>query len=345
MGFRFQDPWWLLALALAFAVALWRPRRGGADFAPYPLLGHLRNSRGPRVQRLLFAIAIAGMAVALARPQYGRTIEEREQAGRDLMIVVDTSRSMSIDDIANPHGGRSDRLAAVFSAAKGFIAARPDDRIGLVFFANRAVTSCPPTYDHQTVDEFLDLTEAQQRRNWSHGADSEGFVGDGTNIGLGLGYALKDVTTKSKPLGKALILITDGADSRELPNWVDPLRVARDALALDTRIYGIGVGDPDGTRTETDFFGRTQAVKLSGDLLPDMDRLAAITAAGGGTSFAANDRAALDAVLKKIDQLEPTPHLQRFHDDFSDRFAIPLALALVALALALAGEPRLRGLA
>jgi Ca-activated chloride channel family protein len=344
-GFRFFEPWWLLVLAIAVLVAWWRPRRGGADFAPYPLLAGLRDSTGPAIQRMLFALAIAGMAVALARPQFGRTVEEREQAGRDLMIVVDTSRSMSIDDIVNASGPNSDRLAAVFLASKAFIAARPDDRIGLVFFGNTAVTTCPPTYDHQTVDEFLDRTEAQQRANWALGPQSQGFLGDGTNIGLGLGYALKDITTKSHPLGKAIILVTDGADSLDLPNWVDPIRVAKDAAALGAKIYGIGVGDPNGTHTETDLFGRTIRVRTTGGLLPDLDRLAAITQASGGTSFAATDRPALDTCLKKIDDLEPTPHLRRFHDDFADRFAWPLAIGLIALALALASEPRLRGVA
>lgn len=343
MIFRFADPWLLLGLVLPLLVLLVRPARGGAAFGAFPLAAAvLRPSRGPLALRVLLAAALACLVLAAARPQYGKTVVEREQAGRDLMLVIDLSGSMQIDDLDDGKGGRSDRLAAVVAAAKRFVAGRPDDRIGLVFFGDRALTSCPLTYDHETVRQFLDRTEGQQRELWRR--ERGGLLGGNTNLGLGLGTALKALRDP-KAKGRAAILITDGVDSRQLPTWVDPLVAARQADRLGATVYGIGVGNPHGTRTERDMFGRVMSVPLRGDLLPDMGRLSAIAQTANGTAFAASDAAGLSEVFRRIDALEPTPRTVRQRDDFSDRWQLLLAAGLALAALGLVLEPRLRGVA
>jgi len=156
MEFRFAQPWMLLGLALPLLVLLLRPRRGGVAFGAYPIAAvALVRSRGPMMLRALAAAALTCGVLALARPQFGRTVIEREKSGRDLMLVIDLSFSMIIDDVAPLEGGGKDRLSAVVDAARRFVRGRPGDRIGLVFFGTRAAASCPPTFDHATVDEFL----------------------------------------------------------------------------------------------------------------------------------------------------------------------------------------------
>lgn len=347
MTFRFGEPWLLLLLALAPLVLAWRPRRGGAAFPAFPLVGALPRSRGPIAWRALMAAGLALLAVAAARPQYGRSVVEREHAGRDLVLVIDTSLSMAVDDLTDAEGQRSDRLAAVFSAAKDFVRRRPGDRLGLVFFASNAVTSCPLTYDHDTVVEFIDRTEEQQRWRWDHVGrrnGEAGFVGDGTNIGLGVGYALKGLTG-AESRGRAIVLITDGADSKELRNWVDPLAAARHCGTEGIRIWGIGVGNPNGSHTRRDMFGRTVSVPMPAHLLPDLPRLESIASLSGGIAFPANDRQALDRVLRRIDELEPTSRSLRTREDFADRFLLPLALGCALCGLALLLQPRLLGVA
>lgn len=340
--FRFAFPWLLCGLVLPLLVLWLRPARGGAAFGAFPLAAAaLRPSRGPLAQRLLLAAALACLVVAAARPQFGRTIVEREQAGRDLMLVIDLSGSMQIDDLDDGKGGRSDRLAAVVAAARRFVAGRPEDRVGLVFFGDRALTSCPLTYDHATVTEFLDRTEKQQRELW---ARDSGLLGNNTNLGLGLGTALKALRDPAAK-GRAAILITDGVDTRQLPGWVDPLLAARQADRLGATVYGIGVGNPHGTMTRRDPFGRVVSIPLRGDMLPDMGRLEAITRLANGRAFAANDAQGLAEVFQRIDALEPTPRTVRSRDDFADRWFWPLAAGLLLAALALTLEPRLRGVA
>jgi len=343
MTFRFADPWLLCLALLALVVLLWRPKRGGAAFSGFALAQEaLRPSRGPAFYRLLIAAGIAVLAVAMARPQAGRAIIEREQAGRDLQLVIDLSGSMQVDDLTDEQGQRMDRLAAVMQAAKKFVGNRPNDRIGLVFFGDRALTSCPLTYDHETVTQFIERTERQQRALWNAGHE-KGLLGNATNLGLGLGTALRGLKDpKSK--GRAIILITDGADSRELPGWVDPVEAARHAHATGVKVHGIGVGNPNGTRSERDpFTGRMRTGRLPGYLQPDMARLETIVAQADGKAFRANDLAGLGEVFSRIDELEPTPRTVRMREDYADRNEWMLMLGTLLIALALALEPRLRG--
>ena len=345
LSFRFADPWLLALALLALVVLLWRPRRGGATFSGFALAQEtLRPSRGPALHRLLMAAGIALLVVALARPQAGRAVVEREQAGRDLQLVIDLSGSMQVDDLVDEKNQRMDRLAAVMQAATRFVASRPNDRIGLVFFGDRALTSCPLTYDHETVTQFIDRTERQQRALWNAGHE-KGLLGNATNLGLGLGTALRGLKDpKSK--GRAIILITDGADSRELPSWVDPMEAARHAHATSVTVYGIGVGNPNGTRSERDpFTGRMRTGRLPGYLQPDMARLEAIVAQADGKAFRANDRVGLDQVFQRIDELEPTPRTVRMREDYADRNEWLLALGTLLIALTLVLEPRMRGVA
>ena len=341
MMFRFADPWFLFGLVLPLLLLWWRPARGGAAFGAFPLAAAvLRPSRGPLMYRVLLALGLGLLVVALARPQYGRTIVERDHAGRDLMLVIDLSGSMQIDDLDDGKGGRSDRLRAVMVAADRFIAGRPDDRIGLVFFGDNALTSCPLTHDHATVREFLERTEKQQRELWAN--DRNGLLGGNTNLGLGLGTAIKAMRDP-KAKGRVAILITDGVDTRQLKQWVDPLEAARQADRLGVKVYGIGVGNPNGTMSRHDLFGRVQTVRLTGDMLPDLGRLKAITTLADGQAFAADDAKTLGEVFTRIDTLEPTPRTVKSRDDFADRFAWPLIAGLLLLGLALGLEPRLRG--
>lgn len=345
LTFRFADPWWLALTLTGLLVLLWRPARGGATFSGFALAQEaLRPSRGPLLFRLLIASGLVLLAIAMARPQAGRAIVEREQAGRDLHLVIDLSGSMQVDDLLNDQGQRMDRLAAVMQAAKQFVANRPNDRIGLVFFGDRALTSCPLTYDHETVTQFIERTERQQRALWNSGHE-KGLLGNATNLGLGLGTALRGLKDP-KAKGRAIILITDGADSRELRGWVDPVEAARHARATGVKVYGIGVGNPEGKRSERDpFTGRMRLTPLPGYLQPDMSRLETIVAQADGKAFRANDRAGLDQVFGRIDELEPTPRTVRMREDYTDRNRWMLVLGTLLIALALGLEPRLRGVA
>ena len=342
---RFAAPWLLLLLILPLLVLLLRPRRGGATFGPTALLAGLPRSRGPLLHRALLAAGLAALALAAARPQTdtGGRSTERTQHGRNLMLVIDLSLSMRHDDIVAPDGARSDRLAAVVRAAHAFISRRGDDRIGLTFFSDRAVTGCPLTYDHETVRQFLDRTEQQARAAWRR---DDGLLGAGTNLGRGLAVAVNHVVNSTEQaLGAAVVLITDGADTRESPGWVDPLEAARKAAAKGVRVHGIGVGDPQGSITRTDVFGRVVQVALPRGQLPDLERLRQITRLADGAAHAATDADGLAEVFRAIDALEPTPRTIRVQVIYAEHWRLLAAIGLALAACAVLAEPRLRGVA
>jgi Ca-activated chloride channel family protein len=340
--FRFEI-WWMLALlVLPLLVLVWRTRRGGGAWPGTALSAGLRSSSGPFIFRCLVVGGLACLVIAAARPQWGRSVVERTQAGRDIALVIDLSGSMQVDDIIDG-SERRDRLGAVFAAARDFTTRRPDDRIGLIFFSSRAITACPPTFDHETTRQFLERMERQQRALWGRG-DERGVLGGETNLGLGLAMAARALRDRGAP-GRAIILITDGADSRDMAGWIDPIQAARSAAAADCRVYGIGVGDPGGTMTGTDMFGRRQAARVPRRLLPDLGRLRSIASAGNGNAFPATDAAGLAQVFAEIERLEPSTATVRTTDDFADHWRWPLAAGLVLVAVALACEPRLRGVA
>ncbi len=358
--FRFLVPhalWLLIPVALLLVL---RPRRGGAGFGAYNLaLAALRPARGPLVQRLLFTVACAALVIALARPQYGRDRIAYEQLeGRDIMLVLDLSLSMVANDMITPEEERITRLEAVTRAARAFIDKRPHDRIGLVYFAEDAFTSCPLTHDHTTLDFFLTETEANQLALWERSlrrGSMQGILGNGTNLGLGLGIALRRLVPDPEALpptdieqhpGRAVVLITDGRDTEQLDNWRDPLEAAEHADRLGVDVHAIGVGDPQGIMSDPRFFlvsGEHRPMRVPASMLPDLGRLRDITDIADGISRHASRPEQITDILDSIESLTPSEQEIPIRPDYRDRFLWPLVLGLALLGCVQLLEPRLRG--
>lgn len=349
-NFSFANPWLLSLLILPLAILILPSLRQGQLYGAARLAAQaLRPSLAAWLVRLGLVAGLTLLIFAAARPQYGRSVSEFKGEGRDLVLIIDLSYSMTADDMVDAKGERMDRLRAVMLAAEGFVKRRGGDRIGLVFFANNAISSCPPTTDHETVLDFLRRVERQQRGRWrSRMANSDhggGLLGDGTNLGLGLGSALRLLTGIADSKGRAAILITDGRDTRELQNWIDPLETARRAADAGVKVHAIGVGNPDGDFLDPRDPFRQHRVSLSDNptFLPDMDRLKNIVKEGRGEAQHASDPEKLEGVFRRIDELEPTKRLEMQHRDMSDRFEYLLNLGFGILLLSLLLWPWARG--
>lgn len=354
MQWRFQDPWWLLALLIPLLVLIWRPRQGAMSFGAYLLAARaLRPSWYPLFGRVVLAAGLACAVLALARPQYGSEVVERDYSGRDLMLLLDLSGSMIADDMFDENDQRIDRLAAVVQSAKVFIDGRSSDRLGLTVFGETALTVCPPTLDHGALIEILDDVERQMRDEWQEvtrdGIPGSGIVGPATNTGLGIAKALVHLQSIDADAGKAIILLTDGLDTRRLPNWVDPLQAAAQAKRLGVRIHAVGVGDRQGMMTDPRllrFTGQRRLVSIAREwpmFLPDQARLTEIVALADGESMHADSREDMLRIFARIDELEPSQEVFRRRENFADRFYWPLLGAVLLLGLALVTEPRWRG--
>src|SRR5258708_7065960 len=154
---RFAHPWALLLAPLAWAVAAAALLRGRSAALAYPAGERARAAKPSlrvRLSRalpvLLPAAALTLAAAALARPQSVKALPSDDARGVDIVLAVDSSLSMSADDLS------PSRLGAAKEIAKAFLKGRVSDRIGLVTFGGAPLLMCPPTTDYDALRERLD---------------------------------------------------------------------------------------------------------------------------------------------------------------------------------------------
>jgi Ca-activated chloride channel family protein len=161
---KFAQPLWLLAGLIACAVLIWRYRRLDvrqrtelAKFASAGLIAQLTASVSPlrrKFKRILVIAGVACLAVALARPLVGFRWEEAKRNGLDVMIAVDTSKSMLAQDV------KPDRLTRAKMAVEDLLGMMDGDRVGLVAFAGSSFLQCPLTLDYDAFRQSLDAVGA-----------------------------------------------------------------------------------------------------------------------------------------------------------------------------------------
>ena len=258
------------------------------------------HSRTGRAQWWILWLVWMLLITATARPQWIGEPIELPNTGRDLMLGLDLSGSMQIEDMQV--GSRLvPRITAVKAIAADFTQRRQGDRVGLILFGTRAYLQAPLTFDLSTVTRFID--EAQL-----------GFAGEDTAIGDALGLAIKRL--RERPASSRIfILLTDGQDTA---STVDPMEAAALAAQLDVKIYTIGISRN---------LGRT----VNGRSEVDEAMLNAVAEATGGRYFRATSPAELQAVYALLDELEP---VEQEASTFRPKRALSWLPLLAALALA-----------
>ena len=256
------------------------------------------------------------LLAAIARPTWIGEPIELPNSGRDLMMAVDISGSMRIEDM---QVGQSmvTRVAAVRQVGAQFISQRSGDRLGLILFGSKAYVQSPLTFDTATVEQFL--SEAQI-----------GFAGQETAIGDAIGLAVKRLRDRPAE-SRVLILLTDGQDTASA---VKPLEAAQLAARLGIRIYTIGVGADSMTLPGLfgSSFGQRQ-VNPSAEL--DETGLQEIARLTGGEYFRARNPQELVNIYQTLDQLEPVEQDAAVYRPRQSLGYLPL-LAAIALSFLLA---------
>lgn len=305
----------LLLVPVAAFVWLEVHKRTGAVRFPDASFLRAWGGRGRFLRGLLLAVnslALALMVVALARPQRGRVVEEVEARGVDILLCMDVSETMAFRDF------RPDRMTVAKQRAAEFVAKRTGDRIGLVAFANGAMTRCPLTADKTVVRSIIERLRVGT------------LDPSRTAIGMGLASAvgrLKD----SKAKDKLVILLTDGLNNA---GEVDPLTAAQLAKTYGIKVYGIGIGSqgPVTVMVNDPLWGpRPQTVQAEFDMAT-LEQIAATT---GARAFLASDAEALGQIYDEIDRMEPTTYKVSRHTVYAEKahlFLMPAALlALLGL--------------
>src|SRR5437763_1690176 len=223
--------WGLLLIPILMAFFIRAERLGLRrlrEFVSARLLPQLAGTvnRPRRVVR--FGLQVLGLSLAvisLAQPRWGYTFEDVKRKGLDLLIAVDTSRSMLSNDV------QPDRLTRVKLAIQDLIDQLQGDRVGLIAFAGRAFLQAPLTIDYDAVIEAV------------NDLDTKTIPEGGTDIPSAISLATQSFG-KSAMGNRALVIFTDGEESNELTS--EALKTAKAAADAGVRIFNVGVGTPKG---------------------------------------------------------------------------------------------------
>lgn len=252
---------------------------------------------------VILAIAIALIIVALARPQ--RTNERVDQwtEGIDIMLVIDISQSMQIEDF------EPNRLEAAKSTALGFVEGRTQDRIGIVIFSGDAYSLSPLTTDYDLLKSYIRDINFDMIKN------------RGTAIGSALGVMtnrMREADSKSK----VAILLSDGDNTA---GNIDPITAAELASAYDIKIYTIAIGKEGRVPFGKDFFGRPRMI----DNTLDETTLRRIADIGDGQFFRVSDNEALSRVFSRIDEYEKAEIKESRYKDTTDYYYVYLTWGII----------------
>ena len=257
------------------------------------------------VTRILLVLAWILLVLATTRPQWVGEQLELPVSGRDLMLAVDLSGSMEVDDF-EINGRNVDRLTATKFVARDFIERRKGDRLGLILFGRKAYLQTPLTFDRHTVNTLLMESAI-------------GLAGRETAIGDAMGLAIKRLKDNQQD-SRVLILLTDGANTA---GEIEPIKAAELAQRYGLKIYTIGIGSDKLVRRG--LFGRQ--FNPSRDL--DEKTLTAIAEATGGQYFRARDTEELNEIYSRLDELEPVEVDSQTFRPVRALFMWPLAIALL----------------
>jgi len=298
--FRFATPWvlWLLLLLPLWMLLRGRFGRAAAvQFSSGELLAAASRRKRSAPGRVLAGLRYPALALligALARPQLDKGLSQREAMGINVMFVLDFSSTMTTKDFSLD-GRRVSRVDAMKRVVVEFIKARPDDRIGAVYFDRGAALISPLTLDHEW------LTQAIESQESSHG----------TAPGCGMLIAA-EALSRAKEQSKVMITVTDADQVNEGP---EPVEVAKAIAPMGIKNHIIQMVD----------FSQASRYAASGEMLKEVSRLT------GGQFFKVSDYAGLRKVYGQIDTLEKSAFKEKKQQswrEIMEWFAIPAALLL-----------------
>jgi len=319
--------WLPLALPLAWALfALLRRRRAAlAQLVDPALLGVLAPAWNParaKSRLVLRVLALALLVLALARPQWGFRWEEVRRKGLDLVVVLDTSRSMMASDI------KPTRLQQAKWGIRDLLRNLRGDRVGLVPFAGSSILQCPLTIDYAAFAMTLDDLYS-------------GIIPRG---GTAIEQALRTAVAAfpaDRTADRVILLITDGEDHEG-----DPLALLPELKEKHVRVYTIGIGTLEGEMVpagdgQGGYFKDRQGQIVKTALKEDVLQKLALGTGGTYVRSAPGDTGLERVFNESIANLKRSEQENRTAKIYEERFVWPIAAALLLLAWeALLGDRR-----
>mgnify|MGYP003574982396 CR=1 FL=1 len=313
---------WVMLAALPllglFLWATWRKRQALVrQFVQHKAL--LQQTLGistarQKLRRVLLFFAVAFLLLAIARPQWGFTWEEAVQRGRDIIVAIDTSRSMLAEDI------QPNRLTRAKLAALDLLQLGKFDRFGLVAFAGTAFLQCPLTFDDEAFRQNVELLKP--------GIIPQG----GTAIGEAIDAAREAFAQDADENHRILILFTDGEDHE-----ASVMGAVSQAADAGIKIFTVGVGTAAGELLRVrDEQGRMQFVKDdAGNVVKSRlneELLKEIAANTGGSYVQLQGGNTMELLYQsKLAPLPTSERTTKLMKQFKEQFYWPLAAAILLL--------------
>jgi Ca-activated chloride channel family protein len=320
---NFANPhmlWLLLVVPPALLAFFWWAGRARqrllTQFIQARLLPSLTVGISATRQKLrvgCLVLAVVCLILALARPQWGFDWEEMKQRGLDIIVAIDTSKSMLAEDIA------PNRLARAKLAALELMQRARSDRLGLVAFAGSAFLQCPLTIDDAAFRQSVDALNVN-------------IIPQG---GTAIAEAIETALTAFKEGDnyKVLVLFTDGEDHDS-----GALEAAEKAAKAGMRIFTIGIGTAEGellhikdAQGGSDFVRDEQGNVVKSHLNERLlQQIAGATE--GGFYLPLRGAKAIDTLYDQgLAKLPKAEHEEKLVRRYHERYHWPLALAIVLL--------------
>jgi Ca-activated chloride channel family protein len=252
------QPAWLILLILlpllglgAILAARFRRDQWSALVAPRLRASLLKHSNPlPRWFAILFLLAAcAALIIGLARPQGDIGTRTEKTLGRNLLIALDLSRSMRVQDV------KPDRLSQAKLVIYELLDAMPGERVGIIGFAGSSYLYAPLTVDHRAVRETVEQID----ETWAP-------LG-GSDLASAVGLAI-DTLKKTGQKNNALVILSDGEKHDG-----DLDQMIAEAESSGVYILAVGVGTEDGDYIPNPDFPGNRMVDRSGK--PVISRLQA----------------------------------------------------------------------
>ena len=281
-----------LFIVYAYSLFFIRKKQKGA-FLYSSLSLFLKNSFSLRafldfVPDTLKTSALIFLIIALARPQTFEKRVNQTQKGLDIMLVVDISLSMMIEDM----GAQKTRLASAKEVLKSFVQGRPNDRVGLIVFSGESFTQVPLTFDHELLQKQISQIKTLPS------------IKGGTAIGVALANAAVRMRN-SPPENRIIIFLTDGDNNS---GFIDPETALQIIQNNKIKIYTIGMGKRTGSFPIKygigNQFGKKVYRKVYVTSRINKKLMQKISSQTGGEFFMAHSFFSLKNIFKKIDKLE-----------------------------------------
>ncbi|KGJ87411.1 vWA domain-containing protein [Colwellia psychrerythraea] len=307
----FAWPWLFALLPLPFVIYFLPAKKSANQQSALimpTLINVAHNSQSDQQKRkaplIILSVCWLLLIIAISRPQWLGEAIDIPSEGREMMIAVDLSGSMEIEDM-NLNGRNVNRLQMLKVVLGDFIERRVSDHLGLILFADDAYMQTPMTFDKKTVKQMLDESELN-------------LVGRKTAIGDAIALAVKRFDAK-KESNKVLLLLTDGQNTA---GKIAPEQALELAIAKDITIYTVGIGAD--VMLQQSLWG-TQRINPSSDL--DEKSLANIAEKTGGQYFRARDSKSMNEIYSLLDKLEPIEQEQQQMRPLSALYYWPLAFS------------------